>query len=218
MKEAVVFKSATFADMPEGADFSIPEGTLAALVTARQEVNGALVRLILGFDRPDRGKVAVLGREPAGLSGPELSELRAGIGVVHPSGGLVSNLKVWENLTLPLLYHSGLSDEEIAERGVAVLKAVGYKGGLMELPGPLPLFRRRLVGLARAMLMEPPLLLLNGVLAGLSGDEKNAFTGAVLDFHARSPGRTTLFITADYGTIRDIPFDLRIERLGGAAA
>lgn len=213
--DAVRFHNVT-TDSLEIVNFLVAAGALAALVTPRQEVNEVLVLLMLGMTAPSAGSVTVLGCEVTAASPEDLYELRRRVAVVHPSGGLVSNLKVWENLILPLEYHSGLAPEEIEERGLAVLRRLRYEGGLMDLPGPLPLYKKRLIGLGRAMLAEPELIIYDGVLNGLGEAEKSLVVETALAYHKEREGRASLFITANPETIRDIAFDSRVT-LGGNA-
>ena len=207
MHEAVLYHDVVSQDLPGAVSFALPGGSLAAIITSRQDENDQLVRLMLGLSKPDTGCIALLGEDVGTVSQRALDDLRKRIAVVFPSGGLISNLKVWENLVLPLEYHQAYSQAEIEERGLAVLRRVGYSGGLMELPGHLSHYERRLIGLARAMLTEPELIVYNAVLGGLSGDEKKAIIAAALAFHREKPGRTSLFFTPSPETVKDITFD-----------
>lgn len=216
--EAVRFDRITADSLLENVSFSVPSGSLAVLVTPKHEANELLVRVILGMARPASGRVTVLGCDVTAASAEELHGLRRRIAFVHSSGVLVSNLKVWENLVLPLEYGGGKTPEEIEERGLAMLRRLGYEGGLMELPGHLPFSQKRLIGLGRAMLSEPELIVYDGILTGISGRERTLIVKTALEFHSEREGRTSLFITANPETMGDIPFDARVSMLQGGAA
>ena len=96
------------------------------------------------------------------------------------------------------------------------LKRVGYTGGLMELPGHLSLYGKRQVGLARAILLEPKLIIYDEILAGLSGDQRGAISEVVESFHRESPGRTSLFLTANEEAVREIAVEERIAIKGSS--
>lgn len=218
MLEAIKFDQMVADESLKELCYAVPGGTLAGVVSSRQEENDLLVRLLLGLAKPVAGSVAVLGQDVGNAPEKALVALRRQVAVLFPTGGLVSNLKVWENLVLPLEYHFDFSQEEIEERGMAALRRVGYAGGLMELPGHLSLYQRRQVGLARAMLTDPRLVIYNAMLDGLSQGEKAAMTAAALEFHRESEQRTSLFMTPNQETIKEIPLDSRILIKGSSTS
>lgn len=217
MDDALRFENVIADGLPSGLSFAVPAGSLGVIVTSRHDENDLLVRSLLGISRPRSGAVKVLGADVGGLPDQALNSLRRRVAVVYPGGGLVSNLKVWENLVLPLEYHSYCSATEIEERGLAALKRVGYQGRLMETPGHLSLYEKRLVGLARALLTEPRLLVCNAILAGLNREEENRLVSTVIELHREDPLRTTLFLTSNPDAVADIPFDCRIVLHGSAS-
>ena len=205
--QAVVFDNICVAELLHCVSFKVDAGSLAALFTCRQEENDGVVRLILGLELPDNGSISVLGCDP---SNSDAVSLRKRVGVVHPSGGLVSNLKVAENVLLPLAYHSRLPERELVQRVGAAMQRVGYQECPMELPGNLSLYCRRLVGQARAFIMEPELVVCNEVLSGLSEAEKRRIVANTVAFHRENPARTTLFLTSQPETMRGVPLDMRL--------
>ena len=216
MYQALTFQNVLLDEGSQPVSLDVPQGAMVALITARQDENDRLVRVMLGLSRPFSGSVSTLGEDVAAASERSLLDLRRRLSVVHPGGGLVSNLKVWENLVLPLEYHSSLSPAEIEARALAALRRVGYAGGLMELPGPLPLYEKRLIGLARAMLTEPELIIYNAILAGLRGEEKSSIISTIMEFHRQDPKRSSLFVTPNLELISDVSFDSRIFLHGSA--
>ena len=217
MDAVLAFAKVAAAQFSGPLSFSVPGGALTALVTPSQGQRDQLVRLLLGLERPGAGSVLVLGREPAGCSPRALSELRRELAVVFPSGGLIANLKVWENLVLPLEYHSGLPPQEVEKRGRSALRLAGYQGSLAELPGHLSPYQRRQVGLARAVLTRPRLIVYNGIFAGVSDLERSALVAAALAVHREEPGRAALFLTSDRELVREISPDCCIHLTESAA-
>ena len=185
--------------------FWIQQGGMYALVTPKDEVTTTFTRLLIGLDKPLSGKISLFGSDIASLSQRILLETRCKIGVVFKTGGLISNLKVWENLTLPLYYHQYLSHTEIETQGVAMLERLGYSGGLMELPANLTVSQRKVIGAARAMLAAPEIIIYESPLYGLNQEEKTFFFTNALQFHHEKPGRVSLFITAGMETIGFLP-------------
>ena len=126
MREALTFQEVVFDDPSAPMSFAVPSGAMVALITARQDENDRLVRLMPGLAKPRSGSITTLGEDVVAGSEKGLNELRKRVSVVHPGGGLVANLKVWENLVLPLEYHwPSLSQAEIEARGRAALRRVG---------------------------------------------------------------------------------------------
>lgn len=130
-------------------------------------------------------------------------EAAADTAVVRPDGGLISNLRVWENLALPLEYHDLPGSETIESRALEVFLDTGLTAdeaaritGL--LPDELTRYERCLTSFVRGMLIEPEILVFNAVFDGLTHDE----TVRVARFHAlfrhRLPFRTTVFLGFDH--------------------
>lgn len=216
MEQAVKFESVVTDELQQEVSFSVPAGSISAAFTVRQEESYLQVRLMLGLLQPLSGSVTLLGEHLGTASEKKLNALRRRTAVVYPTGGLISNLKVWENLVLPLEYFSLYPMREIEERGMAALKRVGYGGGLMELPGHLSLYSRKQVGLARAILLEPRLVIYDEILTGLSGDQRGDILEIIEEFHRGTPGRTSLFLTANEEGLGEIPVETRIAMKGSS--
>ncbi len=216
MEQTVKFDKVVADEQLQEVSFGVPGGSMAAALTERQEESYLLVRLMLGLAQPLSGSVTLLGEPLGGASEKALNALRRQVAVVYPAGGLISNLKVWENLVLPLEYFSLYPPKEIEERGMAALEGVGYAAGLMELPGHLSLYSRKQVGLARAMLLNPRLVIYDEILTGLSGDQRGSIIEIIRKFHRETPGRTSLFLTSNEDAIREMPVEARIAMKGSS--
>lgn len=212
MTEFLRAENISLAEISGGISFCISEGGLVVLLTPKYEVNTLLTRLLIGLEIPRSGKVSLFSTDTAALSARELLETRRRIGVAYGSGGLVSNLKVWENITLPLYFHQPLSHAEINERGVAVLTRLGYSGNLMALPGHLTFSQSKTIGIARAMLIEPDVMMYESPDSGFNHEEKNNFFTVASEFHREKTGRASIFITSNREVVRYLPesvvFDL----------
>ena len=176
--------------------FGLEAGSSAAVLTSSEEANGALARLLIGVQRPRSGSVALFGKALAGLQEKELWAVRRRVGVVYCTGGLVSNLKLWENLTLPLAYQGRVERSELERRGREILARLGYGGRLMASPSALSRHERMLVGMGRAMLCAPELMIYELPLQYLSHGEGDRVLAVAREFQAERPGRASLFITS----------------------
>ncbi len=122
--------------------------------------------------------------------------------IVPADGGLIGNLKVWENLVLPAAYHGSPRNSDLEPIAAAVLAGFGISGASFEalcttLPDHLDRFERRLCAFVRAMLTQPRLMVYDSLFDGLTREE----TGKVLQFdpayRARFPAGTSVHLTAD---------------------
>ncbi|GAB7027237.1 ATP-binding cassette domain-containing protein [Geotalea toluenoxydans] len=194
--EIIKAEKIAWSDLLHDVSFAVTKGSMTVIITAKEEVDAWLARLILGFIDPDRGEFSVFGNTPSSLTGNKLYEFRKRIGLVYANGGLISNLKIWENVTLPLSYMTRLNDAEIEKIGSSALKRVGYPGELMQLPGHTPFHHKKMAGFARAMLMDPELMVYESPLLGLNHEERRLFINTAMEFHGEKAGRTSLFISS----------------------
>jgi len=185
--------------------FRMQHGRMYILLTSKDEEVASLIRLLIGMDKPLSGKIVLCGSDTATLSGQELHEIRRRIGVAFKSGGLVSNLKVWENLTLPLYYHQRLSHKEIESQGIAMLGRLGYTGKYMDLPGLLTISQMKIIGIARAMLIDPQVIIYESPEYGFDHEEKIHFFKNAGEFHREKPGRVSIFLSASEEEVRFMP-------------
>lgn len=185
--------------------FSLSPGEMAVLLTPKEELSARLARLLLGLERLVAGEVAICGQSPAQLPPKDLRQLRQRIGLLQGMGGLVSNLKVWENLTLPLYYHGQAGHQDIESVGLPLLNRVGYSGRLMELPGHLSLFQKKQIGLARAVITTPDLVIYESPEQGLNLEERAHFFRLIRQFHHERTGRTSLILSCHPENRHELP-------------
>ena len=125
------------------------------------------LRHIIGLVKPDRGRVFVEGDEISALRGPELSRVRQKIGFLFQNAALFDSISVGENVAFPLRRHTRLPDGEIRARAAAKLEAVGLGREYDKMPAALSGGMRKRGGLARALALDPQILLVDEPSAGL---------------------------------------------------
>lgn len=182
--------------------FTVLGGSMIILVSPKEEINWQLARFFVCLDKPRSGKIYLYNSDSSSLSDREQRDIRRNIGIVSPSGGLVSNLTAWENLTLPLYYHQSLSQGEISERGMAVLDRLGFTGKLMAATSTLTAVQKKMIGFARAMITSPDFMLYESPASRLDQKEMELFFNVAREFHHEKPGRASLFITSRQDTAR----------------
>ncbi len=182
--------------------FDLDRGSTTKILFDSDERKNILFGMLAGRQRPEAGKILFFGEDLFAHAENERLALFRRVGVVPADGGLISNLKAWENLLLPAWYHRGLTAEQ-AERPVAeILEQLapgeaGLKQRMGELPDRLSLYERRVVALARAMLMEPDILIYDFIFAGLERDAVQQLMKLTGEFHGGKAGRVSLYLCPD---------------------
>lgn len=196
------------------ATLSVPPGELAVVLTAKEEMSALLSRMIVGLQPSRGGSIALFGNDTTRYGPKEWQLVRQRIGLLQGLGGLVSNLKVWENLTLPLYYHRQPPREEVEALGIRLLERVGYTGRYMELPGHLTLYQKKQVGLCRALIMDPELVIYESPEQGLTYEEKELFFRLIREFHAERPGRVSLILSCQHESAAELAGARTLELKG----
>lgn len=150
------------------------------------------LRHIIGLVKPDRGRVFVGEDEISALDGPELSRVRRKIGFLFQSAALFDSISVGENVAFPMRRHTRLSDREIRDRATEKLVAVGLGEEYQKMPAALSGGMRKRAGLARALALDPPILLADEPSAGLDPITASEIDELLLGL--KETGRTTLVI------------------------
>ena len=170
--------SVSFADVRalEEVSFVMYAGESRVILGAAGSGKTVLLKTALGLIRPDSGRVWAFGQEITSLSERELFDIRARIGVLFQEGGLFDSLTVEENVGYPLENQPSLrcSPEERRRRVVQALRFVGLEHTLDKFPSELSGGMKRRVGIARAVVTEPELVLYDSPTAGL--DPITAYT------------------------------------------
>jgi len=146
---------------------SMRKGGIHLLLGGSGTGKSTLLRMIGGLQQPDAGVVSVAGQRLSGLRERELGEIRRGIGMLFQNGALLDSMTVLENVGLPLREHTNQEADEIAERVSRVLTAVGLEDVEPLLPRELSGGMLRRVAFARAIVMEPEILLCDEPFSGL---------------------------------------------------
>jgi len=150
------------------------------------------LRHIVRLVRPDRGRVFVEGDEISALEGPDLSRVRRKIGFLFQNAALFDSISVGENVAFPLRRHTRLSEQEIKERATQKLAAVGLESEYDKMPAALSGGMRKRAGLARALALDPPILLVDEPSAGLDPITADEIDTLLLELKER--GGTTLIV------------------------
>lgn len=162
----------------EGLAFRL-EAPGALVLVGPVEAASAVLRVVLGIDRADAGAVRVLGEAPGSLPRDRAAAVLSRVGFLPRSGALLANLTLRENLLLPLQFHRRLGAAEAERVAAAALARFGLDEAPAVRPEDVSLPVRRRVALARAILLDPELLVLDDPLDDLEEDVAREVVAAV---------------------------------------
>jgi len=150
-----------------GLDLDIAPGTVTAIMGPSGTGKTTLLRLITGQARADRGEVLVDGQDVGRLDRPSLYRLRRRMGMLFQNGALLTDLDVFENVAFPLREHARLPESLVHHLVLTKLHAVGLRGAAGLMPNELSGGMARRVALARAIVMDPEILVYDEPFVGL---------------------------------------------------
>jgi phospholipid/cholesterol/gamma-HCH transport system ATP-binding protein len=150
-----------------GLDMDIPRGRITAVMGPSGTGKTTLLRLITGQVRADTGSIVVAGEELQGMRRADLYVLRRRMGMLFQNGALLTDFSVFENVAFPLREHTDLPERLIRELVLTKLQAVGLRGAAELMPAELSGGMSRRVALARAIVMDPEILIYDEPFVGL---------------------------------------------------
>jgi phospholipid/cholesterol/gamma-HCH transport system ATP-binding protein len=150
-----------------GVDCAIHAGEVSVIMGPSGAGKSVLLRHFVGLLKPDAGDVIVDGRHVPRLEERELIELRRNIGTVFQDGALFSSMSLYDNVAFPLRQHARGSEREIREIVLSRLAEVGLAGADGKMPNELTEGMRKRAGFARALVLEPKILLFDEPDSGL---------------------------------------------------
>lgn len=186
-----------------GLDLQIPTGLITAVIGPSGEGKSVLLKHMIGLLRPDEGQVIVDGEDIARLSRGGMNRVREKFGMLFQNAALFDSLTVFENVAFPLQEKTKLSDDEITLRVRDALSHVGLTGVDAKYPDQLSGGMKKRVGLARALLMDPRIILFDEPTTGLDPVICRATHQMIKETHAKF-GYTAVVVSHEIPEIFDI--------------
>lgn len=186
-----------------GLNLSIPDGQITAIIGPSGEGKSVLLRHIIGLMQPDSGQVEVDGERIIGIRRSELNRIREKFGMLFQNAALFDSMNVFENVAFPLQEKTALSKAEISARVLSALEDVGLKNVEQKFPDELSGGMKKRVGLARALLLNPAIILFDEPTTGLDPIIKRAIHQLIKDTHDRY-GFTAVIVSHEIPEIFDI--------------
>ncbi len=167
-----------------GVNLEIAVGSISAIIGRSGAGKSCLLKLIIGLLHPEQGEIWVDGIDVCSLRGRALNEMRSRFGMLFQGGALFDSLSVYDNVAFPLREKTRLDETTIRAKVHERLVQVGLTGVDEKFPSELSGGMRKRVALARALVLEPEILLFDEPTTGLDPIRVNAIHQLIHDLHA----------------------------------
>lgn len=169
----------------QGVDLQIPKGKTTVILGRSGVGKSVLLKHIIGLIRPDRGKIWIDGVDITLLGDADLNELRKKFGMLFQEAALFDSMNVGANVAFPLREHTKLSEKDIKEIVAQRLEQVGLPRLEEKMPAQLSGGMKRRVGLARALALDPEIVLFDEPTTGLDPPMAEAIEDLMLETQQR---------------------------------
>jgi phospholipid/cholesterol/gamma-HCH transport system ATP-binding protein len=183
-----------------GVSLEVPSGRACCILGRSGTGKSVTLKHIIGLVRPDSGKVFVHGEDITGLPPKGMARVRRGMGFLFQDAALFDSISVGENVAFPIRRHRQLDPAELRERARAKLADVGLADDYDKMPGELSGGMRKRAGLARAMALDPAILLVDEPSAGLDPITASEIDELLLE--RRRAGTTLVVVTHNIPSAR----------------
>jgi phospholipid/cholesterol/gamma-HCH transport system ATP-binding protein len=186
-----------------GLNLGIPEGQVSMILGPSGTGKSVCIKHIVGLLYPDQGDVIVAGQSIPSLSDDDLFELRKKFGVLFQDGALFGSLNLYDNVAFPLRQHTEKGEDEIAEIVTRRLREVGLGEANEKMPNELSGGMRKRAGFARALVLDPEIVLFDEPDSGLDPVRTALLCELIKEVHAENGG-TYVVITHDILSARRV--------------
>jgi phospholipid/cholesterol/gamma-HCH transport system ATP-binding protein len=184
-------------------NLTVVRGETLAVLGRSGTGKSVLLKLIIGLENPDAGSISIQGQEIVGLGINEMNQLRVKMGFLFQHAALYDSLTVEQNVAFPLERHTKMTESERGDRVKELLRSVGMENDLNKMPSDISGGMQKRVGLARALALQPELLLLDEPTAGLDPITSGEIDDLVLKLQ-KEHSLTSVVVTHDLQSAKTI--------------
>lgn len=187
----------------KGLNLNFADNAITTLLGPSGTGKSVLIKHLVGLLKPDVGEVLIHGQDIWRISAAERYTLRKRFGVLFQDGALFGSMNVFDNVAYPLRKHTNMSESDIADKVMNELKEVGLESAAGKLPNEVSGGMRKRAGFARALVLEPDIVLFDEPDSGLDPVRTSLLNDLILDVHANHRG-TYMVVTHDIKTARKV--------------
>src|SRR4051794_18343036 len=183
---------------------TLPAGEISVMLGPSGTGKSVFLKTLVGLLKPDAGSIVIDGRDLVTLREADLYEVRKLFGVLFQDGALFGSMSLYDNIAFPLREHTRKSESEVKQVVLEKMEMVGLLGAEGKLPGEISGGMRKRAGLARALVLDPEIILFDEPDSGLDPVRVAYLNQLIVDLNAQI-GATFLIVTHDINTARTVP-------------
>lgn len=188
----------------EDVSLTIPEGEVSVMLGPSGTGKSVFLKSLIGLLRPERGSIVIDGTDILQCSAKELYEIRTLFGVLFQDGALFGSMNIYDNTAFPLREHTKKSESEIRDIVMEKLDLVGMPNDGYKFPGEISGGMRKRAGLARALVLDPKIILVDEPDSGLDPVRTAYLSQLLIDINAQIDA-TILIVTHNINVVRTVP-------------
>jgi phospholipid/cholesterol/gamma-HCH transport system ATP-binding protein len=183
---------------------TLPSGEISVMLGPSGTGKSVFLKCLVGLLKPEHGHIYIESHDIATCSERELYDVRRLFGVLFQDGALFGSMNIYDNVAFPLREHTSRSERQIRSMVMDMLELVGLQGAERKLPGEISGGMRKRAGLARALVLEPEIMLFDEPDSGLDPVRTAYLNQLIVDLNQQT-GATFLIVTHDVNTARTVP-------------